>query len=114
MNVEDRHIGQVLLDQVLSHLAIIGFGDDLDIPGVFQELANTGAHDSVVIRQEHPDFWVGTSSVFSQWRIGGPAEGLVQVREAKPDQPEAKEEARQQAHQGVKRPPGIAGVEGWS
>jgi hypothetical protein len=49
LNVQDGDIGLELLDQVLGGLAIASFGDNLDVTGMFQYLANTGSDDGVIV-----------------------------------------------------------------
>jgi hypothetical protein len=56
LNIQYSHVRLALKDEVLRHLAVIGFRDDLDISGSFQELADACPHNSMVVSQQYPDW----------------------------------------------------------
>jgi hypothetical protein len=39
----------MLLDQVLGYLAVAGFGDNLNVAGMFQYLADASPDDDVIV-----------------------------------------------------------------
>jgi hypothetical protein len=52
LDIQDSHIRMVLLDGSPGGFAVASFGDDLDIGGMFQELADASPHDDVVVGEQ--------------------------------------------------------------
>lgn len=55
LDIQNGHVGFVLLDERLGLFAISRFGDDLNIARAFEQLANPRADHLVVISQKDAD-----------------------------------------------------------
>jgi hypothetical protein len=55
LNVQDGNVGLMFQDKAASDIAIFGFCDYANIRRPFQNLANAGPNDSVIISQENPN-----------------------------------------------------------
>jgi hypothetical protein len=55
LDIENGNVRLMLLDEFHRLLAVVGFGNHIDIICLLEELANAGPYYSMIVSEEHAD-----------------------------------------------------------